>query len=243
MKIRYEKKNALALIVVLFITVLSFAQNQYQDVVYLKNGSVIRGVIVEQVPGVSIKIETADRNVFFYKTEDIKKFTKELKVENTQTLSSNKSSKKVNKDVIEFGYLFGTGDISFDRIKLNFIGSYRISDVFYLGHGTGLRYIADSESLLMPIFADLKLNFTKNNNSPYLAMDVGYSLNLTDSFSGVGFIFSPTLAASFEVSDKTNMTVGISYEIQRAETYYDYYSYSSSKKSYGALGINIGWVF
>lgn len=51
----------------------------YVDVVYLKNGSVIRGMIIEQVPNVSIKIQTADGSVFFYKMEEVEKITKEKK--------------------------------------------------------------------------------------------------------------------------------------------------------------------
>lgn len=47
------------------------------DVVYLKNGSIVRGTIIEQVPGVSLKIQTADGSVFFYKMEEIEKITKE----------------------------------------------------------------------------------------------------------------------------------------------------------------------
>lgn len=48
-----------------------------EDVVYLKNGSIIRGVIIEQVPGVSLKIKTKDGSVFFYKMEEVDKITKE----------------------------------------------------------------------------------------------------------------------------------------------------------------------
>ncbi|GEM_PF-664726 len=46
------------------------------DVVYLKNGSVINGTIIEQVIGKSIKIKTADGNVFFYNLDEVKKFGK-----------------------------------------------------------------------------------------------------------------------------------------------------------------------
>ena len=55
----------------------TFAQNGYEDVVYLKNGSVIHGMIIEQVPNVSIKIQTVDRNIFVYKMEEVEKMTKE----------------------------------------------------------------------------------------------------------------------------------------------------------------------
>ncbi len=48
-----------------------------RDVVYLKNGSVIKGVIVEQVPGSSVTIETSDGSTFVYPIEDVSKITKE----------------------------------------------------------------------------------------------------------------------------------------------------------------------
>lgn len=52
-------------------------QTESIDVVYLKNGSVIKGTIIEQIPNVSIKIKTKDGNVFVYKMEEIEKTTRE----------------------------------------------------------------------------------------------------------------------------------------------------------------------
>ncbi len=57
------------------------AQDGREDVVYLKNGSIYRGIIIEQVPGVSLKIETVGGNVFFVALADVAKFTKEKKEE------------------------------------------------------------------------------------------------------------------------------------------------------------------
>lgn len=53
------------------------AQQNYDDVVYLKNGSIIRGLIIEQIPNVSLKIQTKDKSVFVYNMEDVEKMTKE----------------------------------------------------------------------------------------------------------------------------------------------------------------------
>lgn len=64
------------LIAVMLLTSAAFGQ-QTQDVIHLKNGSVIRGTIIEQIPGVSVKIETADGNVFVYNMTEIAKITKE----------------------------------------------------------------------------------------------------------------------------------------------------------------------
>ncbi|MFJ1352026.1 hypothetical protein [Capnocytophaga canimorsus] len=47
------------------------------DVVYLKNGGVTKGEIIEQVPNINIKIQTKDGNVFVYKMEEISKISKE----------------------------------------------------------------------------------------------------------------------------------------------------------------------
>ncbi len=46
-----------------------------EDVVYLKDGSVIHGTITEEVPGKTIKIETNDGNIFVYKVKAIDKIT------------------------------------------------------------------------------------------------------------------------------------------------------------------------
>ena len=58
-------------------TMLAAAQSDWQDVVYLKNGSIVRGIIVEQVPNVSLKIQTFDGSTFVFNIADVEKMTKE----------------------------------------------------------------------------------------------------------------------------------------------------------------------
>lgn len=48
------------------------------DVVYLKNGSMIKGTILEQTPNVQVKIQTKDGSIFVFKTEEIEKLAREL---------------------------------------------------------------------------------------------------------------------------------------------------------------------
>lgn len=50
---------------------------QYVDVVYIKNGSIIKGIIIEQIPNVQIKIQTKDGSIFVYKMDEIERITKE----------------------------------------------------------------------------------------------------------------------------------------------------------------------
>lgn len=68
---------------IIIISVLVFAlishasAQQYQDVVYLKNGSIIRGVIIEQIPNESLKIQTPGGSVFVHRMSEVLKIAKE----------------------------------------------------------------------------------------------------------------------------------------------------------------------
>lgn len=56
----------------------SAAQTQeMEDVVYLKDGTVVRGMITEQRPGEYLLIQTRDRNVFRFAFDQIERITKE----------------------------------------------------------------------------------------------------------------------------------------------------------------------
>lgn len=69
-------RKILALFICLLFSLCAFAQ-QWVDVVSLKNGSVIRGTILEQIPGESLKIQTADGSLFVFKMGEIKSITKD----------------------------------------------------------------------------------------------------------------------------------------------------------------------
>ena len=57
-------KKSILLFVCLLCATFAFAQQKVQDVVYLKNGSVIRGTITELKPSESVAIQTADGSIF-----------------------------------------------------------------------------------------------------------------------------------------------------------------------------------
>ena len=48
-----------------------FAQQAKKDVVYLKNGSIIRGSIVMEDPGKLIKLKTSDKSLWVFKYDQI----------------------------------------------------------------------------------------------------------------------------------------------------------------------------
>lgn len=246
-------KYLFTLLFVCLITTFSMAQGRYQDVVYLKNGSIIRGTIIEQVPNESIKIETADRSVFFYKMEEIEKFTKEPiagrgKGPSTRdNISSRLGTGYIR--IAELGYEAGVGTYGLDRLKLNFINSYQFNQHFSAGIGTGLRYYVDTDEVLLPVFADLRAIILDHHISPYVAFGFGYSFNLTDNFDGVGTLINPSAGVIFPVFEKSLLNVGLGYEVQRVNytmhvpSYYATHIYYSSHYNTGALSLHVGLTF
>lgn len=77
---------ALSAFLVSIVPSVCFSQEAaLQDVVYLKNGSIIRGIIIEQIPGQSLKIRIADGSVFVYQMSDVERITKEKPVTSVPT--------------------------------------------------------------------------------------------------------------------------------------------------------------
>lgn len=74
------KFNTVAVLFVLLFSVNAMAQEAMEDVLYLKNGNIYRGIIIEQVPGETMKIQTIGGNVFTVTIAEIAKITKENKV-------------------------------------------------------------------------------------------------------------------------------------------------------------------
>ena len=61
----------------IILSLVSFVFNQdYQDVIYLKNGSIIKGVIIETKPNEYIKIKSGE-NIFVYQINQIDIIKKE----------------------------------------------------------------------------------------------------------------------------------------------------------------------
>ena len=70
-------KHLFVLFIALLLNVAAFAQVPQRDVVYLKNGSIIRGLVVELVPDHQVKIATADGSIFVYPVSDVLRMEKE----------------------------------------------------------------------------------------------------------------------------------------------------------------------
>ena len=73
-----------------FVAATKVSAGQMEDVVYLENGGIVRGTILEQIPDKSLKIKRRDGKEFKYRMRDIVRISREP-VLGSRTLSQKKN--------------------------------------------------------------------------------------------------------------------------------------------------------
>ena len=86
------------------------AENEHEDVIHLKDGSVYRGSIVEEVPGETYKIELYGGSVFVFEAAEIDYISRELK-EGVITSTVAGKEKPVETRRLFFGFRGLVGSI------------------------------------------------------------------------------------------------------------------------------------
>ena len=223
---------------------LSAGAQNYEDVVYLKNGSIIRGIIVEQVPNESIKIETRDGNLFFYRIDEIQKMTKEVPYGYRRKQSYN--SRSFNKPKGYFGLIEAALPLYVgDGLSMGFniINGYRVCPQFTFGGGVGVLGDFAYWDFTVPIFLHLRSDFLDRKTSPYLAFNVGYNIPVFGAYDGV--FFAPSLGVSYNVG-RHRMTTGLEFSANHG--WYEYYNgyyggYNYYRTWILALNVKVGFSF
>jgi hypothetical protein len=249
-------QNAIFLAFVLVCNI-SYGQNNMEDVVYLKNGSVIRGIIIEQVPNQSIKIQTKDRNVFVFKFDEIEKMTKEnLPVDNSYNNSKATDFKKSGFiNVTEINYSLGVGDVivgnyTYKNVDNSFgfrtINGYQLNEHLSLGIGIGIdKY---KSATLLPITFDARATILKGKVSPVFTANIGYAVGLNDVKGGL--VINPQIGFKTYISKNVAYLFNVGYKWQGQEVmyfsgynYYGGYSTTTENVNFQFITISTGFAF
>lgn len=258
------KKLLLFCIMLIGVMQVAYAQRAPMDeVVYLKNGSIVRGVIVEQVPNKSLKIETADGSLFVFEMDEVEKITKEPKVRSDREAYQRAAIEEANNrlgrrmGMVQF---FGLGyQDSYDDyysegaayFSYHFIYGYQFKQRFFIGGGIGMEHLGgdalpDSYNLRIPLFASAKINLTKTRVSPFFQFDLGYHFN-TDDYTEDGFFFHPKFGLDFNMgwSRRKALFLSVSAVEYGTITYGDWYydRYYNESDFYTKVGLNFGLRF
>lgn len=237
----------LFMVVVLFVFHASAQAQTLVDVVYLKNGSIIRGVIIEQVPNESLKVQTRDGSVFFYAMAEVEKIGKEEEEEEEGGLSRGgrppvlyNRSGFVNHTQLSFGLgLRSKGTVTIDGIsrdiaerpnsylRVETSNGFWIADgLLSLGLGVGVEYYNRSW-VQLPLYADLRVLPLMGNVSPMLIAQVGYSIGTSGSVynNRNGIELAAGLGVNMGVSNNMALNISILYDYNQMMYSYDVNTY------------------
>lgn len=216
-------------------TTLQAQDTAREDVLYLKNGSIIRGDILEYEPEGNIKIEIQGGSLLVYKTSEIIKVQKEPRKTPPQYYYIKEKKPRIlkTKGMYHFiggGNLFGVNEWGGPSIglSLSYLGGYQINN--YLAVGAGLSFITlFNQYNFVPIFADIRGYLLKKPTSIYYSLGVGYNLalkgrswewNQTVKAEG-GIYFRPAIGIRAGSRKRTNFVIDIGFNIMSAKYTYE----------------------
>ena len=218
----------------------------YQEVVYLKNGSIIRGGIIEEQPNILLKIKTADGNLFVFKIDEIEKITKEeivnkRKKETSDINSGYKAFLEVGT-IINFrasGFVIARGAAS-----LTTSHGYQFNPWLFVGAGLAVDYHAAGNRLFVPLFADFRANFLDRKVSPFFSTKIGYAVGSKESYViNPGLYVNPTFGVRFILSPTFAMNLALGYNMQQqCESIYGLHFYEAKLYRH-ALSLRLGFEF
>lgn len=120
------KKYVTLIVLILITNNMVFGQKHYQEVIYLKDGTVLSGVIIEQIPNQSVTIQTIDDSVFTYPIDEVERIAKE------EIFKEVKSDQPLEERKGHIGFSIGPNfSLSPDRYQLIPKIDFNLLDVGY----------------------------------------------------------------------------------------------------------------
>lgn len=241
-------KKIIALLIIFIGIHLDGNAQSYKEVVYLKNGSIINGIVIEQIPNESLKLQTADGSIYVYKMSEVEKITKEATTKKYNGFSSNAMTHnsynsyniaKGYKGFVDLGYAIGVGDWGLDRVEFTTAHGYQFNPYLFAGVGFGVNYYTDADLCNIPIFANVRANLLNAKITPFVDVKIGYSVVDIE-----GFYFAPSVGCRFALTPRMAINLGVGYTMQKADIYYTYgdYYYNDMINS-GAIDFKVGFEF
>ncbi|HSH53197.1 MAG TPA: hypothetical protein VK982_15840 [Bacteroidales bacterium] len=205
------------------------AQEKQHDVVYLKNGTILHGIITETKANKTITLISNCGDKWVINQSEIDQIKKENILSNpyllhTSLLSINYKTEGFYSE-LNVGFLFsGNIDTPFPPLSLILLGGYEFKNKISVGGGLGLDLLNEA---YMPVVADLKYNFTSGKVNHYIYFQGGYTIPLetpdaydydyysyyhSDISSTGGYLINPGLGLKLFINEKNAFSFGIGYK-------------------------------
>ncbi len=228
---------------------------QKVDIVKLKNGSVLKGEIVDYTDTDKVVFILTNGERLTFNNKEIKLIKKRKTNKNleakTSVLQNMKSKKIKKKGYYHFTQLSLLNSISerdeYDlSLGISTHNGYKFTSWLGVGVGIGAMAYDTNNPVTFPLTFEVRGNIPFENINPYYAFAIGHSLNNQD-FDG-GLVWSPTLGIVFSSNKKIALTLSASYIEQKASRELTDFCWFDcinvvDNEIYRRLAINVGFTF
>ena len=165
-------KKSLLFLMFLTLPLIINGQQNYQDNVFLKNGKIITGVIIDQVLNKTIRFVNIYGDSLIFNLDEIEKLTRIQEPEERNQSNYNFYLKPRYELIVQTSLYYGIGKFGTPYYKLSIINGIRFNRKFALGFGLGLgsypklgleSYFQKPESKIFPLFIVTICTFTSNH--------------------------------------------------------------------------------
>ena len=235
---------------ILFTSPLRAQKKGWQDVVYLKSGSIIRGSLLDDSTAAEIKIKIFGQNLLVFKREEVTRVAREY-----TNFGFKYPYKSGYLNITELGLSIGYravapqfGNISrVVNLSVQTFNGYQFYPAFALGLVTGIDTY--EQITLLPVGIGIRGDVTKTRVRPYYGLDAGYALdwlnnpNLPADYDG-GFFWSPTLGIKFNSRYTHAFILNLGYRSQKVTaTTQDSFQTRTDYRHYRRMLFRIGMSF
>jgi hypothetical protein len=183
----------ISLLVLAMLTGLTlFAQHGKKDIVYLKNGSVIRGTIELEDPGKYIRLKTSDRSLWVFKYDQIDSVKYQGSIDRSEKAKIPLKNGYFN--LTEMGVLAGnSANYKKNPFTLMNISSWKFENGFSTGIGVGVEFFNET---YLPVVADFRYFIGKAGAMPFVSLQGGYSIPLGGTYTQQNYYYPPVMYVS-----------------------------------------------
>ena len=175
-------KTILLTLLMVFSAIAAFGQDKI-DVVYLKDGRVIKGSIIKPLDANGVQIMTTESDVYTFSAAEVSRVTREeIQHDNLRNKVFVHDGKGFT-NITTLGYGFGIGSVGDanneeDYFALHTVNGFHINRMISLGLGLGVEGYGDYE--LIPLYADIRVYPSLTEWAPFFYGDLGYGLGVLE---------------------------------------------------------------
>jgi hypothetical protein len=220
-------KKLLTSAIILILCAVTLPAQKPKDVLYLKNGSMIFGKLLE-ISENQYKIRTDDGSIFIFKVEEVEKFLNE-------PLKFDGRKKNGFGFALEAGFLAGGQNTEYIApFSFNYLGSYTSGTRNVFGLGSGVEFIGQS---FMPLFLEYKYIMSEKKTSPFIFLRSGGLFHISGDGETSNYYSQYSYLKSYKGGFSFTLGTGISWAKDDYETYLSF-AYRNAHTSYTEKNYN-----